>query len=202
MNQSGQADLVPEYSGRWPNSTATIEAAHALTLIWNERRTQIDGVEFRLLRDRTKGIVEKLRGHSINSHVDRVDAAVTKASELLGNRGIDQVHAWKKALIEHRSKPSVASVIEDLIVAMEADESVPSTASLRFCWLSSLPAGALDEIGALLSTGEKAIETMRDHAKDAVSDGGGGKSISALRTVGQALLKASQQNSEEVSTNA
>lgn len=202
MNQSGQADPVPEYSGRWPNSTAAIEAAHTLASVWNERKTQIDGVEFRLLRDRTNGIVEKLRGRSIDSHVDRVDAAVTKASELLGNRGIDQVHAWKKALSELRSKPSVASVIEDLIVAMEADEAVPSTASLRFCWLSSLPAGALDEIGALLSFGEKAIETMRDHAKDIVSGSGGGRSISAIKTVGQSLLKASQRDSAKVQTNA
>lgn len=202
MNQSGRADAVPTNPGRWPNGVRAIEEAHALAQVWNDRRNQIDSVEFRQLRDRTGGIAEKLRGRSVNSHVERVDAAITKASELLGNRGLDQVQVWKRALADHRSKPSVSSKVEDLIVALGADDAVPSTLPLRLCWLASMPAGAVDEIGNLLSSGEAALGTMRDHAKDIVSESGGNKSISALRTVGQALLKASQLDSEEVNSHA
>lgn len=191
MSETGQADPVPEHSGRWPSSLSAIEAAHNLVTVWNTRRSQIESVEFKQLRDRTRTIAERLRSHSIASHLKRVDRVVSSASETLGNKGVDHIQTWKKALAEYESETPNTDAIEELIVTFDEEDSFPSSLPGRLAWLADRPAGDVEDLGTLLHSGESAIKAMYEHANDIVSDGGAGASLATIKAVGSALQDAS-----------
>ena len=193
MNDTGQADPVPDFSNRWPGSLDSIATAYDLAAYWNTKRSQIENVEFRQLRERTATISDRLRGRSIASHLERVDAIVSKTSEILKNKGVDNVQTWKKNLAEYKNRPPFNDEVEDLIFTFDDESTIPSGLPGRLAWLASRPAGPIEALNGLLQTGEKAVEVMRDHAKDIISDGGAGASLDTIKSIGKAIIGASNE---------
>lgn len=193
MNKTGRTDAVPELSVRLPSSMGAISEAHELGTLWNAKQSQIVSVEFRQLKERTNSIEGGLRGHSVASHLERVDAAVTQASEILGNTGMDAVQAWRRAYSEYKTKSLAIEEVEDLIIAFDEEESIPSETVERLSWLANQPAGAVMILNSLMQTGEHAIETMCAHAKDVVGDGGARASLDTINAVGQAMREVSSR---------
>ena len=80
--------------------------------------------------------------------------------------------------------------VEELIDAFLDDDEIPAKLPLRIAWLSEQPARELQDILELARSGEKAVQELRDHARDCVSASGKGVSLSAIHEIGRQIKLA------------
>lgn len=186
--ETGKCDPVPSESGALPD---LYKRARDLAGHWNDKRNQIDRVEFNQVKGRSDMLSGYLRGKDIPTHLDRIDRCVTGIAELLTGAAADKVQTWR--LAHEKLKPRLAegasTRVENLICEIEDDE-VPAKLLLRFAWLARAPARELEEIWTTAQTGERAVEDLRNHAQDCVREAGGTGSIGDVKAVGRAIRAA------------
>lgn len=191
MRETGMADAVPAKDARLPDAMAR---ARDLAGVWNSKRTQIGTVEYQQLKGRATSLASRLRGRTIQGHVQRLDAAISRTSSLLPQAELDQVAAWQRERL--RAAPRVEEAgaqIENLILTFDDEETIPSRLPLRIGWLTEAPARALEEVSGLVQLGERAVEALAVHARDCVRDGRRGESMAAIRAVGRTLKRAAEE---------
>ena len=190
MRERGLMDEVPERSGVLPEAMGK---ARELVEMWNAKRLHIAQTEFAQVRGRTQTLATLLRNRTIEAHLNRLNEAISRTSVHLPNASADQVAAWQKERM--RVMPRVAESLtrlEDLIVAFDDEETIPTQLPLRFRWLSDLPARQLDEVLGLTQIGEKAVAALYEHARDCVREGRQGESLGAVRAIGRELRRVAR----------
>lgn len=190
MRERALMDAAPERSGVLPEAMGK---ARELVEIWNNKRLHIAQTEFAQVRGRTQTLATLLRNRTIEAHLNRLNEAISRTSVHLPNASADQVAAWQKERV--RVMPRVAESfarLEDLIVAFDDEETIPTQLPLRFRWLSDLPARQLDEVLGLTQIGEKAIAALYEHAHDCVKEGRQGESLGAVKAIGRELKRVAR----------
>ena len=187
FNESGKFDPVPEENGGLPD---LYRKARELAQHWTEKRLQIDRTEFNQIKSRSESVCDLLRGKDTSTHVARLDRCITGIAEQLPGAAIAKVQAWKQNFVRLGPKfdEGAGSRIEELIVAIE-DEDAPTKLMPRLTWMAQQPVRDLEELLTILQAGERAIEELRDHARDCVREGGSG-SLDDVQAVGLALRSA------------
>ena len=182
MVEAPEADLgLPE----------NMRKAKELAGYWNKNRSTIASVEFKQIKDRAEALDFLLRKASIESHLDRLDKAITQSSNLLPNVAFELVASWKAELPRATERNSERfPAVEELIDAFLDDDEIPAKLPLRIAWLSEQPARELQDILELARSGEKAVQELRDHARDCVSASGKGVSLSAIHEIGRRIKLA------------
>ena len=194
FTDTAQFDLTPKAQSNLPDLyRRTLELAE----LWKQKRIMIDRTEATQIGNRAEQLEGLLRGQSISTHLERLDRCIVGIAELLPIAASDQVREWKDNYepMKPRLAQSMAKPVEDLIVALESDESPGSIAS-RFCWLAAAPTGELTVVLKLAQLGEKVVSSLRDHARDCVNEASGVGSLSEVKLNGEKLLGAIQLNGE------
>jgi hypothetical protein len=190
MRERGSMDEMPEQAGSLPDSLASMTKARELVEAWKQARVRVNQIEFAQLKGRAATLAGLLRNRTVASHVDRLGAAITATSALLPSASSDLVAAWikERLRVEARLADEFAEV-EELIVAFDDEASIPASMPLRLKWLSQAPARALEETLSLIQIGERAITALRDHARDATTEGGQAGSLAAVKAIGRELRR-------------
>lgn len=187
FNESGKFDPVPEENGGLPD---LYRKARELAEHWTEKRLQIERVEFSQIKSRSESVSELLRGKDTATHVARLDRCITGIAEQLPSAAIAKVQAWKQAFLRLGPKleEGAGSRLEELIFALE-DEVLPTKLLPRLTWLAQQPARDLEDVLTTLQAGERAVEELRDHARDCVREAGSG-SLDDVEAAGRAIRSA------------
>ncbi len=188
LSETGRFDAVPEDGGGLPD---LFKRARDLAQHWNDKRAQIERIEFAQIKGRGESLSALLRGKDIATHLDRLDRCITGIAELLPMSAADKVLAWRSACgkVQVRLSEGGSRHVEDLIFAIEEDD-IPAKLLARCAWLARAPARDLEEFLAAAQTGERAVEELRDHARDCVREAGSGGSLSDVKAVGRAIKAA------------
>lgn len=194
--ESGKCDPVPAVAGAFPD---LYRKARDLAQLWNDKRSQIERVEFNQIKGRGEALSLNLRGKDVATHLVRIDRCVTGIAELLSSAAADKVQAWRVA--HERLRPRLAegagTRVEDLICMIEDDE-VPAKLLQRLAWLARAPARELEEIWTIAQTAERAVEELRNHARDCIREAGGAGSLGEVKAVGRAIRAAAAAPSVQV----
>lgn len=187
FNESGKFDPVPQDNGGLPD---LYRKARELADHWSEKRLQIERVEFNQIKGRSESVFTLLRGKDIATHVARLDRCITGIAEQLPSAAITKVQAWKKAfsLLGPKLEGGAGSRLEEMIFALE-DEELPTKLLPRLTWLAQQPARDLEDVLMALQVGERAVEELRDHARDCVREAGSG-SLDDVAAAGRAIRSA------------
>lgn len=185
---TGKFDAVPEVEGGLPDPFAR---ARELGELWGDKRYLIERTEMSQVAHRAESLAGLLRNKSVTGHLGRLDQCITGIASLLTQASSDRVAAWKQALerIQTRIESGADAAVEDLIVALEAAE-VPEELPFRLGWLAQVPARDLEDLLTTIQLGEKAVEALREHARDCVREAGGTESLAHVRQVGNAMRVA------------
>lgn len=188
LRETGRFDAVPENSGGLPEP---FKRARELAQIWIEKHSQIERTEFTMVKNRAETLAGLLRGKDVATHLMRVDTCITGIATLLTGAANDKVVAWKQALARVQPKlvDGAGTRVEDLIYTIEEDE-VPAKHLARLAWLAKAPARDLEELLIAAQAGERAVEALRDHARDCVREAGGAGSLTDVQAVGRAIQAA------------
>jgi hypothetical protein len=187
---TGKFDPVPEVEGGLPDPFAR---ARELAELWGGKRYLIERTEMSQLKNRAEALATLLRNKSVKSHLKRLDHCITEIASLLPQASADRVAAWKQVLVrvQARLEAGAEVPVEDLIVELEGPE-LPEELPFRLGWLARAPARDLEDLLTAAQTGEKAIEGLRDHARDCVREAGGTESLTHVRRVGTAMREAAR----------
>lgn len=187
FNESGKFDPVPEENGGLPD---LYRKARELAQHWGEKRLQIERIEFSQIKSRSESVSELLRGKDTATHVARLDRCITGIAEQLPSAAIAKVQAWKQAYVRLGPKlgEGAGARIEELIFALE-EEELPTKLLPRLTWLAQQPARDLEDVLTTLQAGERAVEELRDHARDCVREAGSG-SLDDVEAVGRTIRAA------------
>lgn len=186
--ESGRFDPVPEGNG---GLQEPFRRARELAQHWNDKRAQIERTEFAQVKGRAESLAALLRGKDVAAHLGRLDSCVTGIATLLHNAATDKVVAWRAAHVKlgARLDEGAGSRVEDLIFTFE-DEEIPAKLLQRLAWLARAPARDLEDILTTAQTGERAVEALRDHARDCLREAGSAGSLEEVKAVGRALQLA------------
>lgn len=184
---SGKFDDVPDNDGGLPDLYCK---ARELALHWTNKRLLIERTEFNQIKGRSGSVSGYLRGKDTATHLERLDRCISGIAEQLPNAAIAKVKEWKQALVQLRPKlaEGAGSRVEELILALD-DEEIPEKLLPRLAWLARQPARDLEAVQTTLQAGERAIEELRDHARDCVREAGNG-SLEDVWKVGRAIRSA------------
>lgn len=187
FNETGKFDPVPEENGGLPE---LYRKARELAQHWTEKRLQIERIEFSQIKNRCESVSDLLRGKDTATHIARLDRCITGIAEQLPSAASAKVQAWKQsfARLGPKFNEGSGSRIEELIVALEDDEA-PTKLMPRLTWIAQQPVRDLEDLTTILQAGERAIEELRDHARDCVREAGSG-SLDDVKAVGRALRAA------------
>lgn len=188
FKETGKFDAIPETEGALPSP---FKRACELAALWDEKRLLIERTETSQITHRAKTLSDLLRRNSITTHLQRLDRCITGISALLPHVSADQVAAWRQAYdrLNKKLDQDAGSRVEDLICAIEAEE-IPVRSSLRLAWLARAPAGDLNDILATAQRGEKAVDSLREHARDCVREASGTGSLARVKAIGTAIKTA------------
>lgn len=191
FRDSGKFDPVPEENGGLQDP---YRKSRELVQHWTDKRLHIERTEFNQIKGRSETLSTLLRGKDVKTHFDRLDRCISGIAEQLPNAATDKVQAWKQAFVRLIPKldDRAGERVECLIIALE-EEEIPAKPVQRLAWLARQPARDLDEILKTAQTGERAIEDLRNHARDCVHEAGRG-SLDDVKAVGKAIQAAIQQS--------
>ena len=193
--ENGKADPVPGENGGLPEP---YRKAIELAQLWNEKRLHIERTEFEQINGRGQRLSALLRGNAIQVHLERLDHCISGIAQQLPGAAADRVTTWKRELqAKHQGiVVGAGERVEDLIIKLE-DDDVPVRLLQRLAWLATQPARDLDEILNAAQTGERAIEELRNHARDCVREAGGSGSLQDVKSVGRTLQSAASTSSKQ-----
>jgi hypothetical protein len=200
MKDTSKSDEVPQDQGSLPH---VLNAGRELSDLWREKRALIDRTESKQLRDRVGTLFTLLRQRSVDEHFARVDAAITKVSDLMHQAAPELVSNWKQAYARVKSKlqDGAGQRLELFMVSLEdPDEGLPEKMALRLGWMAKAPAKDLADILDLANLGEKVVEQLHQHANDCVIEAAGTASLSEVHRVGSALKAAARRGSTGASS--
>lgn len=185
FGESAKVDPFPEDGGALPD---LYRKARDLVQHWSDKRVQIDRVEFDQVKGRSESLSAMLREKDVATHLERLDRCISGIAEQLPGAATDKVQAWKQGLIKlgPRLNEDAGRRVENLIFAFEEDE-VPAKLTLRLAWLARQPVRDLEDVRSAVHAGERAVEELRNHARDCVNEAGGTGSLNDVKQVGRAL---------------
>ncbi|MFS2108094.1 hypothetical protein ACCC88_00275 [Sphingomonas sp. Sphisp140] len=188
LAQTGKFDPFPDAEAALPEPFAR---ARDLAQHWSEKRAQIERTEFAQIENRASSLDKLLRNKSVAAHLTRLDDCITGISNLLPSAVPDRVTNWKTIYprVQQRLEDGAGRRVEDLIIALEAEEA-PTKPTLRLGWLAAAPARDLEDLLGAAMTGEKLVESLRDFARDCVSEAGGMGSLAQVKAAGRAIRAA------------
>lgn len=187
MREYGRMSEAPEADLALPEN---IKKAKELAREWNQNRNRIATVEFKQIKDRAETLNELLRRASIESHLVRLDKAITQSSDLLPNVAFEFVKGWKEDLQATIRLADHFPEVEDLIDAFLDEDEIPDGLPQRLAWLSKLPARELRNTLELAQSGERVVQELRDHARDCVRTSGKGVSLATVQDIGRQIKLA------------
>ncbi|MDB5414225.1 MAG: hypothetical protein JWR10_2560, partial [Rubritepida sp.] len=187
FNESGKFDPIPEESAGLPE---LYRKARELAQHWTEKCFQIERVEHEQITGRSQSVSSLLRGRDIVTHVARLDTCISGIVGQLPSVAIAKVQNWKQTFVRLSPKldEGAGARIEELILALE-DEVLPVKLLPRLTWLAHQPVRDLQDVLTTLQAGERAVEELRDHARDCVWEAGTG-SLEDVHAVGRAIRLA------------
>lgn len=185
---TGKFDPIPDSDGGLPEP---FRRARELAQHWSEKRAHIERTEYAQLQNRADNLASALRGKSVAAHLGRLDVVITGISDLLPTAVADRVTVWKQLFPRavQRLEDGAGSRVEDLIIGFEGGE-VPTKLADRLGWLANAPAKDLEELLGAAQNGEKLVETLRDFARDCISEAGGVGSLDKVKSAGRAIRAA------------
>lgn len=188
FSQTGKFDSIPETEGGLPEP---FSRARELAEVWGDKRYLIERTEMSQITHRAQALAGLLRKKSVATHLDRLDRCITGIATLLPQASADRVIAWKQAFdrLKSRLEADAYTCAEDLIVAIEAEE-MPEELPSRLGWLSRVRARDLEDLLTTAQLGEKAVEALRDHARDCVREAGGTESMAQVKSIGNSIKRA------------
>ncbi len=188
FSASGKFDPIPDESGGLPD---LYRKACELARYWTEKRLQIERTEFNQIRGRSESLSGLLRGKDVATHLARLDRCISGIAEQLPSATTDKVQAWKQALalLKPKLENGAGARVEDLVFTLE-EEELPAKLLPRLVWLARQPARDLEDILIAAQTGERAVEELRNHARDCVQEAGGSGSLNDVKQIGRALQLA------------
>lgn len=194
MTRTGTMDEVPNIDGGLPENFRKLRE---LAEQWTARRIVIERTEYAQVRNRAAALSALLRTRSIEAHIQRLDTAISRTSTLLSGQAVDAVAAWNQS--SARIGPRIEArteAVEMLISAFDDEGGIPVRFSERLAWLAAAPVRELDDALSLAQQGEKLVLVLNDHASDCVREARGIGSLSALKSIGQALKAVSETGFE------
>lgn len=197
MMETGAADPMPSDDCSMPSTVPSMARARDLAAAWNSKRSQIATIEYQQVKGRAAGLAEKLRGRTVDGHIERLHQAISRTSSLLPHAEIDQVQNWQRERVRVQARvQSGGTQVETLILSFDDEETIPHRLPLRIAWLAETPARMLEDVSGLVQLGEKVITALTAHARDCVRDGQRGESLADVRKAGRALKRAAGEEAE------
>lgn len=191
MRDSGKIDPVATEDGGLPEY---MKRARELAQIWQTKRALIDRTESDVLKERSKALLELLRGKGVAEHLKRVDDAVVGVAKLMPDASAEQVAQWKQsyARLKARVEIELGENFEIFLVSVNDEETgLPGKVGPRLGWMASAPAKDLLDVLDLAKVGEKVVAELGAHARDCVREAQGARSLSEVHAIGTALVNAS-----------
>jgi hypothetical protein len=142
---------LPGEMGRQYESTSLVEVAGNVLKQSAESLPTIVADEFDLLKQRTRRVDEMRRGRSQRQHAERVDLALTRASEQLPNAAPDRIRSWKQHY--ERLKP----LIDDEEMRREVEDTVE-----RFTDMQDSQLAGAELLGALIAARAAGLDQTRE----------------------------------------
>lgn len=170
MRETCNFGPVPASEFKAANS---LEKARTFVNQWSSNWVSLFSQELRMLEGRAETIENLIGTDAVIAHLDRVDAAISKASEALLEVSPEKVGQWKSAI--EKLKVTVDAEGEaDLIKVLdsfERDESEgPESRIDRYCRVARFPVLNLEAIWTNLKAGHDLVGEFVEHAKDRIEE--------------------------------